>query len=64
MRLKTVCGFGDSVMKGIVIDKNNSQEGTVKYKISDLGFAARCRVTLGIVVENFARFGSKVAQAM
>ena len=64
MRLKTVCGFGDSVMKGIVIDKNNSQEGTVKYKISDLGFAARCRVNLGIEVENFARFGSTVAQAM
>lgn len=64
MRLKAVCGFGDSVMKGIVIDKNNSLEGTVKYKISDMGFAARCRRNLGIEVENFARFGSTVAQAM
>lgn len=64
MRLKTVCGFGDSVMKGIVIDKKNSLEGAVKYKISDMGFAARCRRNLGIEVENFARFGSTVEQAM
>ncbi len=64
MTLKNVCGFGDSVMKGIVIDKENSFQGSIKYKISDLGFAARCRRTLGIEVENFARFGSTVAQAM
>ena len=64
MTLKNVCGFGDSVMKGIVIDKENSPQGSIKYKISDLGFAARCRRTLGIEVENFARFGSTVAQAM
>ncbi len=64
MTLKNVCGFGDSVMKGIVIDKENSLQGTIKYKISDMGFAARCRRTLGIEIENFARFGSTVAQAM
>lgn len=62
--LKSVCGFGDSVMKGIVIDKENSPTGSIKYKISDNGFASRCRRNLGIEVENFARFGSTVAHAM
>lgn len=64
MILKNVCGFGDSVMKGIVVDKENSNQDSIKYKISNLGFAARCRRTLGIEVENFARFGSTVMQAL
>ena len=64
MKLKSVCGFGDSVMKGVVVDdKNPHSEGT-KYKISDKGFASRCSRNLGIKVENFARFGSTVSQAM
>lgn len=62
--LRSVCGFGDSVMKGVVIDKENSSNDHIKYKISDMGFASRCRRSLGIEIENFARFGSTVAQAM
>lgn len=50
-------------MKGVIIDKENSSSKTVKYKISDNGFAARCRRNLGIDIENFARFGSTVTQA-
>ena len=61
---RTVCCFGDSVMKGIVVDKENSPADGFKYKISDMGFAARCRRTLGIEVENFARFGGMVTQGM
>lgn len=62
--LRTVCGFGDSVMKGIVVDKDNSPVDGLKYKISDMGFAARCRRSLGIEVENFARFGGMVTHGM
>lgn len=62
--LKSVCAFGDSVMKGIVVDKENSPENGLKYKISDMGFAARCRRSLGIEVENFARFGGMVTHGM
>ena len=64
VKLKTVCGFGDSVMKGVVVDKENSSDDGVKYNISDKGFAARCCNRLGIEVNNFARFGSTVAHAM
>ena len=59
--LKNVCAFGDSVMKGIVVDNENSPEGGIKYKISNKGFAARCRERLDIEVENFARFGGVVS---
>ena len=64
MNFKSVCAFGDSVMKGIVVDKENSPADGIKYKISDKGFAARCRRSLGIEVENFARFGGVVSQGM
>ena len=62
--LRAVCGFGDSVMKGIVVDRENSPADGIKYKISDKGFAARCRRNLGIDVENFARFGGMVTHGM
>ena len=62
--VKSVCAFGDSVMKGIVVDREHSSVSGLKYKISDMGFAARCRRTLGIEVENFARFGGMVTHAM
>ena len=64
MNLKSVCAFGDSVMKGIVVDKENSSADVVKYKISDDGFAARCRRNLGIEIDNYARFGGVVSQGM
>lgn len=64
MNLKSVCAFGDSVMKGIVVDRENSPADGIKYKISDKGFAARCRRSLGIEVDNFARFGAVVSQGM
>lgn len=60
--LNNVCAFGDSVMKGIVVDNENSQSGKLKYKISKNGFAARCRKSLNVEVENFARFGGVVTQ--
>ena len=62
--VRAVCGFGDSVMKGIVVDRENSPADGIKYKISDKGFAARCRRNLGIDVENFARFGGMVTHGM
>lgn len=62
--VKNVCLFGDSVMKGIVVDKEHSPEDSIKYKISDMGFAARCRRSLGIELENFARFGGRVTHGM
>ena len=62
IKLNNVCAFGDSVMKGIVADKDNSAGRGLKYRISEMGFAERCRRNLNIEVENFARFGGVVSQ--
>ena len=62
IRLNNVCAFGDSVMKGIVADKENNTGKRLKYRISEMGFAERCRRNLNIEVENFARFGGIVSQ--
>ena len=62
IKLNNVCAFGDSVMKGIVADKDNSTGRGLKYRISEMGFAERCRRNLNIEVENFARFGGVVSQ--
>lgn len=59
-----MCAFGDSVMKGIVADKDNSAGRGLKYRISEMGFAERCRRNLNIEVENFARFGEKLNDEM
>ena len=64
MELKNVCAFGDSVMKGIVLDKENSSANGIKYKISKNGFAELCKERLKIEVDNFARFGGVVSQGM
>ena len=62
IRLNNVCAFGDSVMKGIVADKDNNCGRGLKYRISEMGFAERCRRSLNIEVDNFARFGGTVVQ--
>lgn len=64
MKLKNVCAFGDSVMKGIVIDMENSPANGIKYKISDKGFARCCCSKLNISIDNFARFGGVVSQGV
>ena len=62
IRVNNVCAFGDSVMKGIVADKDKNSGIGLKYRISEMGFAERCRRSLNIEVENFARFGGVVSQ--
>ena len=48
-----ICAFGDSVLKGIVLDND-------KYKISKNNFSNICKNTLGIYIENKAKFGSTI----
>lgn len=49
-----ICAFGDSVLKGIVLDND-------KYKISRNSFSNICENALGIKIENKAKFGSTIA---
>lgn len=53
--MKTVCAFGDSVLKGIVLDENHK-----KYKITPNNFSNLCKNTLGIQIDNRGKFGSTI----
>lgn len=48
-----ICAFGDSVLKGIILEND-------KYKISKNSFSNICENTLGISVQNKAKFGSTI----
>lgn len=52
--------FGDSIMKGIVVNPSQLTEGTVKYVISNQGFVSRIGQTNGTVIRNLSRFGSTI----
>lgn len=49
-----ICAFGDSVLKGIILDNN-------KYKISKNSFSNICKETLGLEIDNKAKFGSTIS---
>ena len=51
IKVNNVCAFGDSVMKGIVADKDKNSGIGLKYRISEMGFAERCRRSLNIGVD-------------
>lgn len=46
--------FGDSVLKGVVLENN-------KYKVSSKRFTNICEEVLGIKIENKAKFGSTIS---
>lgn len=45
--------FGDSVLKGVIYENEH-------YKVIDTAFYRKCAETLGIVIENKAKFGSTI----
>ncbi len=59
-----VIAFGDSIMKGIVVDKARSIADSLKYMVSMESFSERCRHRLGIEVTNMGKFGSTVTHGV
>lgn len=51
--MKKICAFGDSVLKGVVVEDD-------KYRVSKNSFSNICKNTLGLQIENKAKFGSTV----
>ena len=62
--MKNIFGFGDSIMKGVVIDPVQLQGGTVKYQVSHTSFASRCEQTLSYPMHNLARFGCTITHGL
>lgn len=52
--MKSVCAFGDSVLKGIILDN------TGKYKVTKNSFSHLCENAFEIKVDNWGKFGSTI----
>ena len=53
--METITAFGDSVLKGVIYEDEH-------YKVTDGSFQKICEESLGVVVENKAKFGSTITR--
>ena len=60
MEKTRICAFGDSVMKGVVLESVSP----LKYTLPEKTFTDLCADDLGLKIDNFARFGSTLASIM
>ena len=51
--METITAFGDSVLKGVIYEDDH-------YKVADSSIQKICEESLGIVIENKAKFGSTI----
>lgn len=56
--------FGDSIMKGVVAEPQQTGGNSVKYRVTDQSFVARCERRLGLPIDNLARFGSTITHGL
>lgn len=62
---RTIVSFGDSVMKGIVTEKDmDSQEVQSRYVITEYAFTSLCAKRLGAKISNYGRFGNNVRRGL
>lgn len=55
--IRQITAFGDSIMRGIVLD-NGSGTAAPRYTLLNESFSARCSATLGLEIKNHGRFGN------
>lgn len=55
--MKRITTFGDSIMGGIVLDRQNGQSAP-RYTLLEESFSSRCASALGVEIKNHGRFGS------
>lgn len=58
--MNNIFAFGDSIMKGIVMNTSQIDEGAIKYIISDQGFVNRVGNFGGLTIRNLSRFGNTI----
>lgn len=58
--MKKVIAFGDSVLKGVIIDKDRSASTNVRYMYLDDNFTSQCGKRLGMDITNYGKFGSTI----
>lgn len=55
--MKQITAFGDSIMRGVVLDKD-SDPLAPRYTLLDDSFSTRCGSMLGVEIRNHGRFGN------
>ena len=59
---KKVTAFGDSILKGVVLNSDASPFSKVPYVVTENKFSDECSRRLGVAVENYGKFGSTIVQ--
>ncbi len=55
--MRQITAFGDSIMRGIVLEKGADTDAP-RYALLDENFSTRCSTKLGVTIRNHGRFGN------
>lgn len=58
--MKKAIAFGDSVLKGVILDTRRCTDTGTRYMITDNSFTQQCGSRMNMEIENYGKFGSTV----
>lgn len=61
--MKKAIAFGDSVLKGVILDQEEALQGNVRYMFTDDNFAALSAQSFNIEIDNLGKFGCTIGHA-
>lgn len=61
--MKKAIAFGDSVLKGVILDQEEARQGNVRYILTDDNFAALTAQSFNIEIDNYSKFGCTIGDA-
>ena len=59
--MKKAIAFGDSVLKGVIIDSARTIANNVRYMFLDSNFTSQAGARLGVYIDNYGKFGSTIS---
>ena len=59
--MKKAIAFGDSVLKGVIIDSARTIANNVRYMFLDSNFTSQAGQRLGVDIDNYGKFGSTIS---
>ena len=59
--MKKAIAFGDSVLKGVIIDSARTIANNVRYMFLDSNFTSQAGSRLGVDIDNYGKFGSTIS---
>ena len=58
--MKKSIAFGDSILKGVILDDRRGGNDRVRYTLLDEDFTRICEKEMGFPIDNYGRFGSTI----